>query len=95
MMFCMSSCGRDINYIIQNEPCIIGTVTEVYDNSVLIKNETGEYYVSLDVENSDSCTSLNVGDGIYVYYDGSIAETYPMQIDTVYAILLIEPAERA
>ena len=34
------------------------------------------------------------GDKMTVYYDGNIAENYPMQINTVYAILLVEPADR-
>ena len=34
------------------------------------------------------------GDKVTVYYDGNIDENYPMQINTVYAILLLEPADR-
>ena len=39
-------------------------------------------------------THFNIGDEVVVYYDGNIAESYPMQINTVYAILLKEPANR-
>jgi len=39
-------------------------------------------------------THFQIGDEILVYYDGNIAESYPMQIHTVYAITLKTPADR-
>lgn len=86
--------NRSINYIISHEPNIAGTVKSVTDNAVLMENETGEYWVSLNVENKDSMTHFSIGDEIVVYYDGNIAESYPMQISTVYAITLKTPADR-
>lgn len=87
--------NRSMNYIISNEPSIKGIIKEVNENSILIENESGEYWVSLNVENKDGIYSpIIVGDEVSVYYDGNIAESYPMQINTVYAILLIEPADR-
>jgi hypothetical protein len=46
------------------------------------------------VENKDSVTNFNIGDEVVVYYDGNIAESYPMQINTVYAITLKTPSDR-
>ena len=87
--------NKSLNYIISNEPGITGSIKEVYENSILIQNESGEYVVSLDVENKDGIYSpISVDDTVTVYYDGNIAESYPMQINRVYAILLIEPADR-
>lgn len=86
--------NRSLNYIISNEPSIIGIVKETSDNSILIENETGEYTVSLDVECADSVTHFNIGDEVVVYYDGNVAESYPMQINKVYAITLRTPADR-
>ena len=86
--------NRSMNYIIANEPNITGVVKEANENAILIENETGEYWVSLNVENEDSMTHFSVGDEVVVYYDGNIAESYPMQINTVYAILLKKPANR-
>ena len=87
--------NKSMNQIISNEPSIIGIIKEVNDNSILIENETGDYVVSLNVENGDGIySSMMVGDEVTVYYDGSIAESYPMQINKVYAILLKEPADR-
>ena len=86
--------NRSMNYIISNEPSITGIIKETNDNSILIENEDGEYWVSLNVENKDSMTNFSVGDEVVVYYDGNIAESYPMQINTVYAITLKTPADR-
>ena len=87
--------NRSMNYIIANEPNITGVVKEADENAILIENEKGEYWVSLNVENKDSTTHFNLGDEVVVYYNGIIAESYPMQINTVYAITLKEPADRA
>ena len=87
--------NRSMNYIIANEPNITGVVKEANEQSILIENEKGEYWVSLNVENKDSTTHFNLGDEVVVYYNGIIAESYPMQINTVYAITLKEPANRA
>ncbi len=86
--------NRSMNYIIENEPSIMGVVNDSNDNSILIENEDGEYWVSLNVENKDSMTHFSIGDEVVVYYDGNIAESYPMQINTVYAITLKTPADR-
>ena len=87
--------NRSMNYIISNEPSITGIVKETNEDAILIENDNGEYWVSLNVENKDSMTSFNIGDEIVVYYDGNIAESYPMQVNTVYAITLKTPADRA
>ena len=71
---------------------ITGIVKEAGENFVLIENEDGEYVVSLTVENEDSLTHFSIGDEIVVYYDGNIAESYPMQINTAYAVTLKTPA---
>ena len=93
-IFLLSGCSRSMNSVISNEPSINGTVTQVTDSAILIGNDSGEYWVSLDVELKDSMTHFSVGDTVVVYYDGMIAESYPMQINTVYAITLLEPADR-
>ena len=95
-VFGMVGCNnRSMNYIISNEPSITGIVKETNENAILIENDNGEYWVSLNVENKDSVTNFNIGDEVVVYYDGNIAESYPMQINTVYAITLKTPADSA
>ncbi len=82
-----------------DEPSITGVVTKVYENSFLMLGEaTGnyaaeEYSVSLNVENGDSYGDIIVGDEVIVYYNGDIAESDPLQINTVYAITLNNAAE--
>lgn len=93
--------NRSMDYIIENEPKVIGIVEEVYDDHIIMCSEATEGYpngsrwsVPLEVENPDSYTDIVVGDEIVVYYDGSAMETDPLQIATVYAITLRTPAER-
>ena len=87
--------NKSLNYIISNEPSIVGIIKEANENAILIENESDEYVVSLNVENSDGIYSpIQVGDEVTVYYDGNIAESDPMQINKVYAVLLKEPADR-
>lgn len=84
---------------IAKEPHFAGTVAEVYDNTILVIVDEGEEVrrssdlmsVSLNVKLKDSMTHFNVGDRVIAYYNGEIAESYPAQINTVYAIVLSSP----
>ena len=93
--------NRSMNYIIENEPSVVGVVEEVHDDYVIMYSETAEGYpngsrwsISLTVENKDSYADPVVGDEIVVYYDGNVMETYPLKVGTVYAITLKTPANR-
>ena len=91
----MAGChGRSMNHIISNEPNITGIVKDTTDHAILIENDNGEYWVSTNTENKDSMTVFQPGDEVVVYFDGSVAESYPMQINMVYAITLKTPADR-
>lgn len=48
------------------------------------------------IQNEPSIRGLvkDIGDQVAVYFDGNIAESSPMQISTVYAICLLQPADR-
>ena len=94
VMTLMGCNNRSMNHIIQNEPNITGIVKSITNESFLMENEPGEYWVSLKVENKDSMTHFNTGDEVVVYFNGNVAESYPMQINTVYAITLKTPANR-
>lgn len=84
------------------KPHFAGTVTEVYDNAVLVSVSEGEetpsagglIRASLNVKLKDSMTHFTVGDKVTVYYNGEIAESYPAQVNTVYAIVLTSPDMR-
>lgn len=102
MVLCMAGCNnRSMNHIIGNEPSVAGTVKEVHDTYIQIHIKNNGYPngadcdVSLDVKNKDGIYSpICVGDEVVIYYDGFIAESSPMQINTVYAITLQTPAKR-
>ena len=93
--------NRSMNYIIENEPSVVGVVEEVHDDYVIMYSETAEGYpngsrwsISLTVESKDSYADPGVGDEIVVYYDGNVMETDPLKVGTVYAITLKTPANR-
>lgn len=92
--------SRTMDYIIENEPSITGIVEKVQDNFIVIYINSEGYpngsscKVSLNVENKDSYTDVSVGDEITVYYNGEIAESAPLQINTVYGITLKTPANQ-
>ena len=97
----LAGCSRTMDYIIANEPSIIGIVEEVHDNYVVMYSETADGYpngsrwsISLNAENKDSSTDFVVGDEIVVYYDKILTETEPLQVNTVYAILVKTPADK-
>ena len=65
--------NRSMNYIIENEPSVVGVVEEVHDEYVIMYSETAEGYpngsrwsISLTVENKDSYADPVVGDEIVV-----------------------------
>lgn len=82
---------------IYNEPNFSGVVLEASEASILVLVDEGEdeiassdkMTVSLDVKLGDSMTDFSVGNHVKVFYDGTIAESYPAQINNVYAILLV------
>ena len=53
-----------MDYLIENELSITGIVNDTNENFILLKNEDGEYQVSLNVENKDSMTHFNIGDEV-------------------------------
>ena len=87
LVFVLSLVGcnnNSMNYIIANKPSVTGVVEEVHDDFIVMYSETAEGYpngsrwsISLNVENSDSYTTVAVGDEIVVYYDGNVMETAP------------------
>jgi ribosomal protein L21E len=81
---------------VHKEPNFTGVVVEVDSNSILVSVNEGEEArkssdlidVSLNVELKDSMTEFMSGDEVKVYYNGTILESYPAQLEKVYAILL-------
>ena len=83
---------------IYDKPNFKGTVMQVSEGAILVEVDPEEdeikssdlISVSLEVQLKDSMTHFEPGDRVGVYYNGEIAESYPAQIHTVYAILLVE-----
>ena len=86
--------NRNVNRNLQNKPDITGTVLEVQDNSILLEINKEGYpdgtrcKESLNEKNRDNYAEVSVCDEVVVYYDGKIAESDPLQINTVYGITL-------
>ena len=77
---CLISCDAP-----GNRATLRGTVTGVYENSIMIDSEIGPCSVSLPEGNYD----FAVGDTVDVIHSGEIAESYPMQIHHVFEIKIV------
>ena len=77
---CLISCDAP-----GNRATLRGTVTGVYENSIMIDTEIGPCSVSLPEGDFD----LAVGDTVDVIHSGEIAESYPMQIHHVFEIKIV------
>ncbi|MBQ8611317.1 MAG: hypothetical protein IJ412_06365 [Oscillospiraceae bacterium] len=102
-LFVLAGCStKSMNYIIGHRPSVSGTVYEVREDSFLVYAEKAEGYpngshwsFSLQPENADSYTAVVVGDEVTVYHDGNVMESDPLRVGKVYAITLINPADRS
>ncbi|GFI22974.1 hypothetical protein IMSAGC011_01751 [Lachnospiraceae bacterium] len=66
---------------------IVGTVLEIKENNMLIRDENGaEYIVYLEADyNGEEVETFSEGSRVRIWFSGEIAETYPMQV-TAYRI---------
>ena len=105
LVLSFTACSKNsMNYIIDNMPSFKGVVTEFCEDEYIVVDTNADLKinekfdiitVSLDVENADSMTNFDIGDEVAVYY-GMVYEDEDgiNRLDTVYAILLVEPANR-
>ena len=96
----MTSCVRDMNYIISYEPRLRGVVESMDITTAVIEcapeennGYGGRYRISLEPENPHSYEEVKVGDKIFVYYNGKMTDDSIPLITKVYAILLDVSAE--
>lgn len=76
----------------------MATVLRTTDKTILVEPMEGCWerkssdliWVSLRFQSEHPIPEIRVGDRVKVIYDGSIAETYPAQVDWVYEILVEE-----
>ena len=92
-LFCVCSfvaCASNNDII--DQPYFYGKVVEKYDNGCLVEvTDKGNQYFSVGdlisiSTNIDSCIEYAVGDSLKIVFDGSVAESYPMQIHKVHSI---------
>lgn len=92
-MICMAGCRNEaVN------PYFNATVLEVYEKSVLVEPFEGsgelkssdQIEVSTDVISTHEVPQMEEKTTIRVVYNGDIAESYPAQINTVFAIYLVD-----
>jgi hypothetical protein len=62
---------------IGNQPNFSGVIVEIYDGSILVLVNEAE-------------DEFKVGSRVHVFYDGTIAESYPAQINIVYTIIMLD-----
>lgn len=92
-MIFMSGCGNE-----KADPYFDATVLEVYEKSVLVEPFEGadelksadQINVSTEVASTHEVPQMETGTTIRIVYNGDIAETYPAQINTVFAIYLVD-----
>ncbi len=96
LLLCMafiSGCGNEgVN------PYFNATVLEVYEKSVLVEPFEGadelksadQIIVSTEVESTHEVPQMEAGTAIRIVYNGDIAESYPAQVNTVFAIYLVD-----
>ena len=84
-IFCFVGCEA-----MGNRATLVGTVTEIYDTSLLVETEIGPCVVSFPDGVTREDPGLAAGDTVEIIHSGEIAESYPMQIHHVYAIKRVE-----
>lgn len=88
-----------MDQVIDHKPHFTGTVLEVYENSLLIEIDGHDpmavnmdlAVVSMDVMMDDmkvTSDDFKVNDTVTVYFNGVVLESYPVQINGVYAIFV-------
>lgn len=94
-MIFLAGCGNEAK-----NPYFNATVLEVSENSVLVAPFEGaeelksadQIDVSTAVQSTHEVPQMEEGTTIRIVYNGDIAESYPAQINTVFAIYLVDEA---
>lgn len=103
----LAACGRDMNWVISNEPSVRGIVEEIGEDYVLIRVTEADdpAFAKGGLARAEKTTRLNdckfsaqLGDEVAVYYDDSeqdlaVPGGYP-RIRDVHGYCLLTPAER-
>ena len=70
-----------------NEEYVEVRCSESFNSGIAVDEEV---LAATDVVSGDGVPELNADDNIRVVFDGEIMESYPLQLETVYAIYLLD-----
>ena len=104
LLGCLTSCRRDLNYIISNKPSFEGVVVEVTQDAIMVQptsmgdraiasNETIRVPIAT-LYRDGSPGQLHIGDGVCIYYETIDHTKNGPCVQSVYAIFLTDPAQR-
>ena len=77
-------------------PNFIGEVLEKYENGCLVSvADSGNTSLNIGDKatvntNIENCPQYDVGDRLRIVFDGSVAESYPMQIHGVFIVSIVD-----
>ena len=90
LCFVLCGCTRTMDDIIQKEPSIKAEVIEVNASSFLMEDKEGtRYVIPKEVDYSDRYGGMVKGDIVVVYYDGTLLESWPLQMNHVLSLIHI------
>ena len=98
-LFLLAACGGGQDADVNGQDYFDAVVVDILDGSLSVKCtacESGnisagnEVTVPLNVVSASGVPDVAVGDSIRVVFDGSVMESYPLQLGAVYAIYLLD-----
>lgn len=92
VLFSFTACNRKTN----DTATFQAVILEIYESYYLVEPVEGSTelnsadQITVPMVNINPSQEPEVGDTLEIVYDGTIAESYPAQINTVYSISVVE-----
>lgn len=93
---CGTSSGGESEIVGNEKATFQATILEIHDGYYLVEPVAGSTElnsadrITVPMTNMNPSPESEVGDVLEIEYDGSIAESYPVQITNVYSISVVE-----
>lgn len=93
---CGTSSGGESEIVGNEKATFQATILEIHDGYYLVEPVAGSTelnsadQITVPMTNMNPSPEPEVGDVLEIEYDGSIAESYPVQITNVYSISVVE-----
>ena len=93
---CGTSSGGESEIVGNEKATFQATILEIHDGYYLVEPVAGSTElnsadrITVPMTNMNPSPEPEVGDVLEIEYDGSIAESYPVQITNVYSISVVE-----